>query len=186
MASHSASQRGFSLLEISIVSAVILLIAVIGIPVIGNYIVESKVPRVGEELARFIMQVRINGQVAGQFPYRGVNTVALAETARESGVLTVAGDRGAPRVLHGLGDGGEVQVAASTDGALLTITLSGVSHVACPGIATVLQRLASVVAVGNDRQALAVVKNQTTPYSPILVRGLCGRGSVNTFVFTLA
>ena len=185
MYSERMSQRGFSLLEVSIVTAVILLIAVIGVPVIGNYIVESKIPRVGEELARFIMQARVNGQVAGQFPYRGIDTAVLADSVRESGVLTVTGDRTAPRILHGLGDGGEIQVVAAHDGAAMIVTLAGVSQAACPGIATVLHRLASVVAIGNNRQAPAVIKDESMTYSPVQARNLCARGSVNTFVFTM-
>ena len=48
-------QRGFSLVEVAVVTAIVLLLAIIGIPAIGNYLVENKVPKVGEELARFVL-----------------------------------------------------------------------------------------------------------------------------------
>ena len=52
--SGAARQRGFSLMEVSIVTAVVLLIAIVGIPAIGAYVIENKVPKVGEELQRFV------------------------------------------------------------------------------------------------------------------------------------
>jgi len=41
-------QRGFSLIEISIVTTIMMLLAIVGIPAIQGYVVESKVPRVAE------------------------------------------------------------------------------------------------------------------------------------------
>ena len=43
--SGAARQRGFSLMEVSIVTAVVLLIAIVGIPAIGAYVIENKVPK---------------------------------------------------------------------------------------------------------------------------------------------
>src|SRR5690606_12274005 len=59
IARRRAGQAGFSLVEVSIVTAIVLLIAVIGIPAIGGYVMENKVPKVGQELARFVMHVRV-------------------------------------------------------------------------------------------------------------------------------
>jgi prepilin-type N-terminal cleavage/methylation domain-containing protein len=36
-----ARQRGFSLMEVSIVTAIVLLIAIVGVPAIGGYFIEN-------------------------------------------------------------------------------------------------------------------------------------------------
>ena len=48
-AAASRAQGGFSLIEISIVTAIIMLIAIVGIPSVQSYVIENKVPRVAEE-----------------------------------------------------------------------------------------------------------------------------------------
>ncbi|MFM7010852.1 MAG: prepilin-type N-terminal cleavage/methylation domain-containing protein, partial [Betaproteobacteria bacterium] len=52
------AQRGFSLIEISIVTTIVMLIAILGIPAIQSYVIESKVPRVAEELQRFVARMK--------------------------------------------------------------------------------------------------------------------------------
>ncbi|MNG37211.1 hypothetical protein D3C84_1244910 [compost metagenome] len=47
-------QQGFSLMEVSIVTAIVLLIAIVGIPAIGSYVIDNKVPQVGEDMLRFV------------------------------------------------------------------------------------------------------------------------------------
>ena len=57
-----AKQKGFSLIEISIVTTIIMLIAILGIPAIQSYVIESKVPRVAEELQRFVARMKATTQ----------------------------------------------------------------------------------------------------------------------------
>ncbi len=47
-------QQGFSLIEISVVAAILLIVAVIGVPAIQGYVVESRVPKLAEALQRFV------------------------------------------------------------------------------------------------------------------------------------
>ena len=56
-----ARQRGFSLVEVSIVTAIVLLISIASIPAINSYVIENKVPRVGEELQRFVAPDELAG-----------------------------------------------------------------------------------------------------------------------------
>ncbi len=99
-------QRGFSLIEVSIVAAIILLAAIIGIPAIGNYVIENKVPEVGRELQRFVVRTKTNAQGAGTTPYAEVDTGTLANAVRDSSVLSVNGTGAAAVVAHGLGGAG--------------------------------------------------------------------------------
>lgn len=184
VATHSkdsrSAQRGFSLIEVSIVTAIVLLIAVVGIPAIGNYVLENKVPKVGQELARFVMYTRVNAGGSGSAPYEGIGVQNLAAMVADSTVLTRLADGS---VLHGLGGKSGVEVEATDSGAGFLLRLKEVSHVACPSIASVLQRVADRIQVGSSTGALQTVKDTTVPYSALSAEAACGRGDVNQFVF---
>lgn len=173
-------QRGFSLIEVSIVTAIVLLIAVIGIPAIGGYVMENKIPKVGQELARFIMQTRVNAGASGDAPYQDIGTANLASLVADSTVLTLTSDG---TVLHGLGSGGAVEVEASDAGDGFVLRLLKVNHVACPSIASVLQRVAEQITVTADGTGLRTVKDDSTPYSALATEAACSRGDVNQFAF---
>ena len=173
-------QAGFSLVEVSIVTAIVLLIAVIGIPAIGGYVMENKVPRVGQELARFVMHARVNAGTSGDVPYEHIATANLAAMVAASTVLTLASD-GA--VLHGLGSGGTVEVEPADAGAAFLLRLRQVNHVACPSIASVLQRVADRITVEADGAAVRTVKDESTTYNALAAESACAKGDVNQFVF---
>ena len=195
--SRSRRQQGFSLMEVSIVTAIILLIAIVGIPAISAYIIENKVPKVGEEIQRFIAGMKINAQGGGANPYEGLDTGALANALRDSSVLAVQGSGAGARVAHGLGGSGAgrdgvVEVAASSAGggglrSVFTVTLTNVSHAACPALASVLQRVSDAITIG-DGTGAKVVKDALAipevPYRAALAQAHCGQGDVNTFTFT--
>jgi prepilin-type N-terminal cleavage/methylation domain-containing protein len=181
MQSSHDRQQGFSLIEISIVTAIVLLIAVIGIPTIGSYVVENKVPKVGEEITRFILQMRVNANAATTTPYQGVSTANLANMMVDSSVLSVGVDG---VVRHGLGAQGDVEVKAVDGGAGFSVTLGRVNHAACPAPASVLQRVAAKITVGGDVGVGQVVKDDTVLYSALAVEAACARGDVNRFAFT--
>ena len=83
------AQRGFSLIEISIVTTLMMLIAIIGIPAIQGYVIENKVPRVAEEMQRFVARMKANTNGFGANPYLGLDSGALANALRTSGVVSV-------------------------------------------------------------------------------------------------
>lgn len=176
-------QGGFSLIEVSIVTAIVLLLAIIGIPAIGSYVVENKVPKVGEELARFIAQARVNAATGTAVPYESIHTSNFANLVRESGVFSVSGADTSVKVTHGLGSDGQVTVEPMDAGASFSITLSRVSHAACPVIASVMQRVSESMSIAADGQPAVTIKDETTPYSALTAESRCARGDVNTFVF---
>ncbi len=190
-------QQGFSLMEVSIVTAIVLLIAIVGIPAIGGYVIENKVPKVGEELQRFVASMKINAQGGGVTPYTGLDTGALANALRDSTVLSVQGTGAAASVAHGLGGSGTsgsgvVQVEpASVDaagmGSAFTLTLTNVSHAACPALASVLQRVSEIISISGSSGAKVVkdsIATPATPYRAAQAQAQCSQGDVNTFVFT--
>jgi len=195
--SGAARQRGFSLMEVSIVTAVVLLIAIVGIPAIGAYVIENKVPKVGEELQRFVASMKINAQGGGVTPYTGLDTGALANAMRDSSVLAVQGAGASARITHGLGGSGSgrsgvVEVAAAAWGgaglgSAFTLTLTNVSHAACPALASVMQRVSETISIGGSGGAKIGKDTLATPgvtYRAAQAQALCGQGEVNTFVFT--
>lgn len=179
-------QAGFSLVEVSIVMAIMLLLAIIAIPTIRTYVIESKVPKVGEELARFILHTKVNAAGGASVPYDGVTTRSLANMLRDSGILAVSGTEAAPTVRHGLGGDGDVVVTQADAGAAFSITLSKVNHAACPSIASVLQRLSDTIVVTPQGGSAAVVKDEDTHYSALATELRCSQGDGNTFVFTVS
>src|SRR5690606_39344773 len=114
------AQKGFSLIEVSIVTAIVLLLAIIGVPAIGGYVVENKVPKVGAELARFILQTKVNAPNGSANPYTGIAIGNFANLVSDSSIFSTASDG---KILHGLGGEGEVTVATQ-DGSSFSVTLS--------------------------------------------------------------
>ncbi|NYT57454.1 prepilin-type N-terminal cleavage/methylation domain-containing protein [Alcaligenaceae bacterium] len=178
------AQQGFSLIEVSIVTAIVLLLAIIGVPAIGGYVVENKVPKVGEELARFVLQTKVNAPNGSSTPYAGIDTTSFARMVHDSSIFSVSGADATTKVQHGLGTGGEVSVAEADAGAAFTITLSKVHDAACPSIASVLQRVSDIITVAAESQSATIVKNASTHYSALAAESYCEAGAVNTFVFT--
>lgn len=171
-------QRGFSLVEVAVVTAIVLLLAIIGIPAIGNYLVENKVPKVGEELARFILHTQVNASFGSAEPYSQISTAGFGRMVEDSGLFSVSGSGATTVVTHGLGTDGVVSVQAEDLGASFSVSLSNVSHVACPSIASIMQRVSKTMTVAG-----VTIKDATTPYSAIQTEGECEHGDVNDFVF---
>lgn len=171
-------QRGFSLVEVAVVTAIVLLLAIIGIPAIGNYLVENKVPKVGEELARFVLHTQVNASSGSAEPYNAITTASFARMVGDSGLFSVSGADATTVVAHGLGTDGVVSVQAEDLGAAFSISLSNVSHVACPSIASIMQRVSKTMTVAG-----VTIKDASTPYSAIETESECEHGDVNDFVF---
>ncbi len=192
------SDAGFSLIEISIVTTIMMLIAIIGIPAIQGYVIESKVPRVAEELQRFVARLKASTHGFGATPYSGVNGGTLVNALRGSSVVSVTGEGAGATVAHGLGGSGSngrgvISIAPQSMGGAATgiafsLTLNDVNHAACPALASILQRIAETVTI-SGQSGPVMVKNASfepvMPYSAILADAQCVSGDRNTFVFTI-
>ena len=190
-------QSGFSLVEISIVTTLGMLIAILGIPAIQSYVIESKVPRVAEELQRFVARMKATTQGFGIAPYDGINTGVLANALRTSSVLLVSGVGSGARVVHGLGSGSSGKggihlephaLPGGQSGTAFALTLRDVNQAACPGLAAILQRIAEHVTIAGTNGPVAV-KNAMAepfmPYNPLLADAQCAAGDNNVFTFVV-
>lgn len=192
------AEAGFSLIEISIVTTIMMLIAIIGIPAIQGYVIESKVPRVAEELQRFVARLKAGTHGFGATPYSGVNGSTLVNALRASSVVSVTGEGAGATVAHGLGGSGSngrgvitiapQSMAGAATGVAFSLTLNDVNHAACPALASILQRIAQTVTI-SGQSGPVTVKNASfepvMPYSAILADAQCASGDRNTFVFTI-
>lgn len=174
----NSSQAGLSLIEISVVSAIILLIAIVSIPAINSFIIESRVPKVGEGIARFVVNHSVNTPLYENSPYEGVDNELFAQQLESAGVFNVIGTGANLQILHGLGKQGTIEV---TGGEALTITLNNVHHAACPGLSSVLQRIAHNISVGAE-----TVKSDEKMYNATHAQKQCERGDTNTFEFVIS
>lgn len=186
--SPKSRQHGFTLVEIAIVAAIVLIAAVLGIPAINGYIIENKVPTVGQELQRFVARSKASVQGLGATPYADVGPAQLANGLRSSSVLTVSGVGASATVRHGLGatDGGVVLAPGNitTNGDAFTLTLDKVSDAACPGLAAVMQRVSERIAVNAITVKTPGAGGETGVYDAAGAGAACTSGDSNTFVFT--
>ncbi len=180
------AQRGFSLVEVSIVTAIVLLLAVIGIPAISGYLIENKVPKVGEDLVRFILQAQVGSFDGTGAPYASISTDVAARYLHDSSVISIRESSGTTRVLHGLGNNGELTVAPQGGGSSFSIVLDKVNHAACPSIASVLQRVSDKITLSAEGQSAAVLKDETLSYSALAAQLRCSKGDSNTFTFVVS
>jgi type IV pilus assembly protein PilA len=191
-------QRGFSLIEISIVTTIMMLLAIVGIPAIQGYIVESKVPRVAEELQRFVARIKMSTHGFGASPYASIDTTALANALRGSSVVSVSGVGSGANVAHGLGGAGMAgrgvirvipyALSGGPFGSAFMLSLNDVNHAACPGLASVLQRVAEVVTISGVSGPVTVknsLNEPVTAYNPILADAQCQSGDRNAFEFVI-
>src|SRR5690606_33215651 len=89
--SFQRGMRGFTLIEVAIVAAIVLITAIIGIPAINTYVIENKVPKVGQDLQRFVARVKVASQGLGNTPYAEMNNAQLVSGLRGSSVVSIAG-----------------------------------------------------------------------------------------------
>lgn len=191
-------QQGFSLIEISIVTTIMMLLAIVGIPAIQGYVVESKVPRVAEELQRFVARLKVTTHGFGASPYASVDTRVLANALRGSSVVAVSGEGAGADVAHGLGGPGVsgrgvVRIApyalsGAPFGSAFLLTLNDVNHGACPGLASILQRIAEVVRISGAAGPVTVKDSLNQPvaaYNPLLADAQCQSGDRNVFEFVI-
>lgn len=189
-------QSGFSLVEVSIVTALMVILAIVGIPALQDYVIENKVPKVASDLQRFVARMKVAGIGGSDTPFANVDRRVLVNGMRGSSAVSVRGEGASAVVIHGLGghgtaDNGAVSIAAAAVpdqpvGSAFSLTLDHVNHAACPMLATTLQRMASQVTIDGKTGEVKVKDDFTSPpmaYQPVLADAQCQRGDNNRFIF---
>lgn len=192
-----SKQDGFSLVEVSIVTALMVILSIIGVPALQTYVIENKVPKVAADMQRFVSRMKVAAIGGGATPYAGIGQRALVNGMRDGSVVSVRGPSPTADVAHGLGGQGRAEsgtimvqsdaVPGQSPGSAFRLTLANVSHAACPMLMTAMQRMASIILVSGN-ESLVEVKNafRTPPlnYQPVLADAQCAPGDVNRFIFT--
>lgn len=185
-------QRGFSLIEFLVVMALTAVFVMLATPFIRGIFIESRVPRVVEDMALISHQFRANAamsrhQTATPYTELGSATVARATAARAGqGKLkgmTVTGTGGTATLSHEIGGSGaavlvqQAQVAQMGDA--FEFTLQEVHRRACPMLAQQMDRRVVIASINT-----VVVK----PFGGVLDMSAaelaCTDDNTNTFVFT--
>ena len=189
-------ETGFSLVEVSIVTALMVILAIIGVPALQAYVIESKVPKVAADMQRFVSRMKVAALGGSLAPYASVDQRALINGMRSATVVTVQGEGQKADVAHGLGgqgrgDNGTITILPDTvpgmsAGSAFRLMLTHVNHAACPMLVTAMQRMASVITVAGHGASVQVKNDLINPalsYQPVLADAQCARGDNNQFVF---
>jgi type IV pilus assembly protein PilA len=183
-------QRGFTLVELLTVLAVIAILMALAQPVVKELLIEGRVDPTAQDIAATVNVIRAQGASSGSAtPYSNLGsstaaTAAFANAAmnRAQG-LTVSGTGSSATVSHGLGaSGAQITVAQGTvtnTGDAFTLTVPTVNKAACPGLATQLNRNAAAITVNGTS-----VKSVGGPYNATNAQNACTAGDTNEYVFT--
>jgi type IV pilus assembly protein PilA len=196
MSYSRSQQQGFSLVEVSIVTALMIILAIVGVPALQSYVIENKVPKVAGDLQRFVSRMKVAGLGGGAVPYQTIDQRVLINGMRSASVVSVVGDGAGAEVAHGLGGlgragNGIIEVAPEAvpglpQGSAFSLTLKNINHAACPSLVTTMQRMASVIKVTGSAGTVEVKNILVEPvreYQAILADAQCERGDRNSFMF---
>lgn len=164
------SQKGFTLVELIIVLAIVALLAIFGIPLFQSYLMEGRVEPTAQDLSKLAAKIRGNYAAGGT--YDGLSTATASKIANGLATSLVVGTS---TMSHDLGGTGSVSVAGS--GSAFTITLGTVNNVACPGPANVLSRSADSISVNGT-----AAKSSGGTYNAGTASGACTDGDSNSIV----
>jgi prepilin-type N-terminal cleavage/methylation domain-containing protein len=149
-------QRGFTLIELSIVALILLVLAVVGVPSIQSLLIENRAPAAARDLQSAAVKIRqvraANGAIAT--PYTGIAIAELGSMLRGSSYeVTPAAPAAATAIAHSIGSGDatpSVTIAAGTlaiAGDSFTVSLADVARAACASFASTFARQAEVIAI---------------------------------------
>jgi type IV pilus assembly protein PilA len=176
-------QKGFSMIQLGVVIAITLILAALGMPKFKDYLVQGRIPTIGQDLQRYIANVVTSAGGGSTTPYTGLDQASFARDMRGTSLMTETGNS---TVRHNLGGGTAGTVVVTETGDSFVLTLNSVSAAACPELATTMQRSVDDISInGTPVKVTATDKTVTTPFSAPSAKNECTDGDTNTYVFTI-
>lgn len=182
-------QRGFTMIELIVVIALMGLMSMLAMPFIRGTVIEGKVEPTASDVSKVVTKLRGNFAGTGNTPYTALGapaaaTAMFANTARGMAQsLVVTGAGAAATIQHDLGaTGSQVAVAQATitaAGDAFSVTLPTVNEAACPKLAAQINRSAEVITING-----VAVKAAGGAYNAGAATNACTAGDTNAFVFT--
>lgn len=178
-ASNSRYSKGFSLVELMVVLAIIGILTALATPSIKTFLMEGKAPEIAKVAQGVIVKARA-ARTTGDTWASAADT-ELVKVVNADSRVTVQGSGGSASVLHGLGDGGTISFAPGTisnanDAGQLTFT--NVHEAACASLANAMGTFVEVMTVnGTSAKALG------GKYLGSAAQTACIAGETNTLVF---
>lgn len=182
-------QKGFTIVELLIVLAIVALLAIFGFPFARGIIIKGKVEPTATDVNKVATSIRTNMAGQGNTPYTNLGATAaatanFANTARGLvSSLTITGAGATATIQHDLGaTGAQITVAQdtlTTLGDSFSVTMPSVNEAACPGLASQLSKAAEQISI-NGTQVKAAGAN----YNGGTAQNLCTANDTNSFVFT--
>lgn len=189
---HLRKQGGFSLVEVGIVTVIIIIVSIIGLPAINGYIIENRAPKVAGELQRFVARTKASAEGGGPTPYANIsNANNLVKALRTSSVVSVNNTTNV--VAHRLGGQGTgtngvitvtpASLAGGAVGSAFDVSLTNVNEAACPSIASIMQQVSDQMSINGESVKALGANNEAGSYNAIAAEEQCVAGDNNTFAF---
>ncbi|WP_157838849.1 type 4 pilus major pilin [Achromobacter sp. DH1f] len=174
--------HGFTLVEFGVVLVLVAIVAIYSIPRVDAYLIDGKVPKVADDLRRFMARSRVNGAAAADPNVAFQSGTQRAFALALNGSTTLSSNTTTFVVQHNLGSGGVVRYSPSDGGRGYTLTLDKVHNIACAPLTGILARDASKISINGQE-----LKNTETPvnFNATNADAACVEGEANTIVFTV-
>lgn len=182
-------QRGFTLIELSVVALILLVLAVVGIPAIQDLMVENRAPAAAKDLQSAVQKMRMARASSGASatPYSSVSIAELGAMLRNTS-YEVTGNP-ATAVAHPIGSGAAAATTAIAVGTLTTagdsfvVSLADVAGQACSSFASTFGRQAEGISITPNGGSAATVKAAGGTFNAQLAQTTCGARNTISLTF---
>jgi len=181
--------RGFTMIELLVVLAIILVLGILAQPYARGIIINGKVDPTAGDISKIVAKLRSNFSGQGTTPYTNMGaataaTAVFANTGRGLvSALSISGEGATATIAHDIGSTGSQltvsQATITTLGDSFSVSVPTVSDAACPGLAASLSKSAEAITVNG-----ALAKGANGVYNGGIAQNACVAGENNTFVFT--